>query len=209
MSSASERLDGQLRFILEIDKLKGVQCRTWLTDGSRCENSAEHSWHLAVMVLLLSEYSADAELDLFRAVQMALLHDLVEIDAGDTFVYDDAGATDKAAREQAAADRLFAILPEDAAVRFREIWEEFEARESPESRFVAALDRLQPIMHNFHTHGKAWRDHGITADKVIARNCHMAEGSPLTLGVCSSHDSRRGRAGDSLPIESRSRQSTL
>jgi putative hydrolase of HD superfamily len=176
--SEDERLQQQLRFVLEIDKLKSVQRRTWLTNCTRSENSAEHSWHLAVMVLLLHEHSAETRLDLFRAVQMALLHDLVEIDAGDTFVYDDSAAKDKASREQAAADRLFALLPDDRAVEFRQIWDEFEARESPEARFVAAVDRLQPLMHNYQTQGKAWREHGVTSDKVLSRNSHMEEGSP-------------------------------
>ena len=111
------RLDRQIHFVLEIDNLKGVLRRTWLTNGTRVENSAEHSWHLAVMVILLAEYAADEELNLFRAVQMALVHDLVEIDAGDTFVYDEAAAADKAQREQAAAERIFGMLPPEQAGR--------------------------------------------------------------------------------------------
>jgi putative hydrolase of HD superfamily len=109
---------------------------------------------------------------------MALLHDLVEIDAGDTFVYDDIAAADKEEREQKAAERIFGMLPADQAREFREIWEEFEARRGPEARFAAALDRLQPILHNFHTQGEAWQQHGITSQQVIERNRHMAEGAP-------------------------------
>lgn len=172
------RLDRQIRFLLEIDKLKSVLRRTWLTDGTRIENSAEHSWHLAVMVVMLAEYAADDELDLFRAVQMALVHDLVEIDAGDTFVYDDAASLDKAQRERAAAERIFGLLPQEQGMQLRHLWEEFEARRTPEARFAAALDRLQPILHNYHTRGKAWNEHGITAGQVLARNAHMAEGAP-------------------------------
>ena len=172
------RLDRQIRFVLEIDNLKGVLRRTWLTNGTRVENSAEHSWHLAVMVILLAEYAADEKLNLFRAVQMALVHDLVEIDAGDTFVYDETAAADKAQREQAAAERIFGMLPPEQRDELRSIWEEFEARQTPEARFAAALDRLQPILHNYHTGGKAWNAHGITADRVLARNQHMAEGAP-------------------------------
>lgn len=174
----TERLARQVRFVLEIDKLKTVQRRTWLTDGTRSENSAEHSWHLAVMVLLFREYAVDQGLDLARAVQMALVHDLVEIDAGDTFVYDARGAIDKGQREEAAADRIFALLPDDLGQELRQVWEEFEARTTAEARFVAALDRLQPILHNYHTAGRAWRQHGVTVDKVLSYNQHMSEGAP-------------------------------
>jgi len=107
-----------------------------------------------------------------------LIHDLVEIDAGDTFAYDDAGAVDKAERETAAADRVFGLLPADQAAELRTIWEEFEARQTMEAKYAAALDRFQPMLHNYRTQGQAWQEHGITADRVIARNQHMAEGSP-------------------------------
>jgi putative hydrolase of HD superfamily len=168
----------QIQFVVEIDKLKGVLRQTWLMDGSRRENDAEHSWHLALMAVLLAEYAAEPNLDLLRVVKMLLVHDLVEIDAGDTFVYDKAGARDKAAREQKAAQRIFNILPPDQAGALRGLWDEFEARQTPEARFAAALDRLQPILHNYHTQGKAWRAHGITSEEVIAHNRHMAEGAP-------------------------------
>jgi putative hydrolase of HD superfamily len=134
------------------------------------------------MVMLLNEYALDRDIDLLRTLQMALVHDLVEIDAGDTFVYDEAGAVDKADREQRAAERIFGLLPPDQSAQFRELWDEFEARQTPEARYAAALDRLQPILHNYHTQGKAWRDHGITADRVRAQNCHMAEGAPELWG---------------------------
>ena len=173
-----ERLAKQIRFLMEIDKTKQVLRQTLLTDGSRRENSAEHSWHFAMFALLLSEYAADEGIDVARVIRMALVHDVVEIDAGDTFVYDTAANLDKAAREEAAAQRIFGLLPEDQAADLRAVWEEFEARETPEARYAAALDRLQPILHNYYTQGHAWRHHGITHDQVLARNQHMAEGAP-------------------------------
>lgn len=172
-----DRLARQIRFILEIDRLKQVLRQTVLTDRSRNENDAEHSWHLAVMAILLHEYAAEA-VDVLRVVKMVLVHDLVEIDAGDTFCYDAEGAKDKAQRETAAAERIFPLLPPDQAAEVRALWEEFEARRTPEARFAAALDRLQPLLHNYHTQGFAWRQHGVTVDRVLDRNRHMDEGAP-------------------------------
>ena len=173
-----DRLARQIEFILEIDKLKQVLRQTSLADGSRRENDAEHSWHLAVMAVLLAEYAAGPQIDLARVIRMLLVHDLVEIDAGDTFHYDEAGNRDKPQREQAAADRLFGLLPADQGAELRGLWEEFEARRTPEARYAAALDRLQPNLLNLRTEGKLWREHGITSRQVIARNRHMAEGAP-------------------------------
>ncbi len=173
----TDRLALQLGFVLEIDKLKQIARQTLLTDGSRQENDAEHSWHLATMAVLLSEYAADP-IDVATVVKMVLIHDLVEIDAGDTFCYDEAGNADKAERETRAADRIFALLPDDQGEPLRRLWEQFEAQETAEARFAAALDRLQPLMHNYHTQGAAWRRHGITADQVMARNEHMKCGAP-------------------------------
>jgi len=173
-----DRLSRQIGFVREIDKLKAVFRQTWLLDGSRKENDAEHSWHLATMAMLLGEHAAEPGIDVARVVRMTLVHDLVEIDAGDTFVYDEAGARDKARREQAAADRLFALLPPDQAAEMRALWEEFEARQTPEARFAAALDRLQPLLHNYYTQGAAWREHGVKLAQVLDRNRHMAEGAP-------------------------------
>jgi putative hydrolase of HD superfamily len=178
MHSNDSRLAKQVEFIVEIDKLKQVVRRTWLTDKSRQENDAEPSWHLGVMAILLLEHAQQPRLDLLRVLKMVLIHDLVEIDAGDSFAYDDAGALDKAEREGAAADRVFALLPADQAAELRTLWEEFEARQTPEAKYAAALDRFQPMLHNYRTQGKAWQEHGITADQVIARNQHIAEGSP-------------------------------
>ena len=179
MHTNSSRLAQQVEFIVEIDKLKQVYRRTWLTDKSRQENDAEHSWHLGVMAILLLEHAQQPQLDLLRVLKMVLVHDLVEIDAGDTFAYDDAGAADKAERENAAADRVFGLLPAEQAAELRAIWEEFEARQTPEAKYAAALDRFQPMLHNYLTQGKAWQEHGVTADQVIARNQHIAEGSPM------------------------------
>ncbi|MFW6154811.1 MAG: HD domain-containing protein [Planctomycetota bacterium] len=176
--SAPERLARQVGFILEIDKLKRIVRRTYLTDRTRRENDAEHSWHLAVMAMLLSEYATEASLDVPKVIKLVLVHDLVEIDAGDTFCYDEAAHADKAEREQAAADRIFDLLPPDQGSELRALWEEFEARRTGEARFAAAMDRLQPLLHNYHTQGLAWREHGVTADRVLARNRHMAEGAP-------------------------------
>ncbi|MCD6364934.1 MAG: HD domain-containing protein [Planctomycetes bacterium] len=173
----SRRLDKQMQFILEIDKLKGVFRQTYLLDGSRKENDAEHSWHLAMMAILLCEYAAGTNIDVTRVIKMVLIHDLVEIDAGDTFCYDEQGNKTKERREQAAAERIFRILPADQAAEIRSLWDEFEARETSEARFAAALDRLGPLLHNYNTQGKAWREHGVTVDQVLARNEHIAEGS--------------------------------
>ncbi len=175
---ADRRLECQLSFLLECDKLKGVVRQTLLPGAGRQENSAEHSWHLALMALLLAEHARDVGLDLLRVVKMALAHDLVEIDAGDTYIYDEAGRRGQAAREAAAADRLFALLPPDQGAELRGLWQEYQAGRSPEARFLEALDRLQPLLLNFHTQGAQWRKHGVTADRVIARNRVMAKGAP-------------------------------
>ncbi len=172
----TDRLAAQLDFVIEIDKCKNIFRQTLLTDGNRHENDAEHSWHLAMMAMVLGEY-AEGEVDIARVTRMVLIHDLIEIDAGDTFCYDEAAHASKAEREQKAADRIFTILPAEQAERFRALWDEFEARVTPEARFAAALDRFQPLLHNYHTQGAAWQAHGVTADKVLARNAHMRDGS--------------------------------
>ena len=173
---SDDRLQRQIRFILEIDALKGVLRRTYLPGADRPENSAEHSWHVAVMAVLLAEH-ANETVDVARVVRMLLIHDVVEVDAGDTYVYDTAGAEAKAEREVRAADRVFGLLPEDQGRELRALWEEFEEGRTAEARFAAALDRLMPVLHNVHTEGRSWREHGITADRVIARNARMSEGS--------------------------------
>ena len=158
---ADDRLPAQLRFIVEIDRLKSVLRRTWLIDGTRRENSAEHSWHIALMAMLLAEHAPEG-LSLPRVMRMLLVHDLVEIDAGDTFAYDVAGNRDRALREQAAADRLFGILPADQARDLRELWDEFEEGATADAVFALALDRLQPLLLGCFTSGdvdEAMLDH--------------------------------------------------
>src|SRR5262245_59404725 len=172
----AERLEQQIRFIVEIDKLKSVYRRTYLINERRNENTAEHSWHLAMTAMLLVEY-ANEPVDVLKVIKMALIHDIVEIDAGDTFVYDLQALFDKAESERAAADRLFRLLPDDQGQEFRRLWEEFESRESPEARFAAALDRFVPQLHNYYTSGGSWREHGITHDRVVANNVTMREGA--------------------------------
>ena len=181
----SDRLQKQIDFLLEIDRLKEVARQSYICGGLRKENSAEHSWHLAVMALVLAE-QADPGVDIARVAMMVLVHDLVEIDAGDTFCYDDAGNAGKAVREAAAADRIFGLLPEDQSARLRGLWEEFEARQTPEARFAAALDRLMPLMHNYYSGGKTWREHGVIASKVRERNRHIADGSPALWALAQS-----------------------
>lgn len=172
-----DRFQKQLDFLLEIDRLKQVMRQSYICRGLRKENSSEHSWHLAVMALVLAEHAGQA-VDSCKVVKMALVHDLVEIDAGDTFCYDDAGNADKAQREQAAARRIFSLLPPDQGAELRGLWEEFEARATPEARFAAALDRLMPLLHNYHSRGKTWQEHDVAAAQVLERNRPIEDGSP-------------------------------
>jgi len=171
------RLLQQIEFLVEIDKLKHVFRQTYLINQSRKENDAEHSWHLAVAAILLHEYADDPKPDLLRVIKMVLIHDLVEIDAGDTYAYDAAAAADQAAREQRAADRLFGMLPSDQAREFRQLWEEMEARQTSEARFAAALDRLQPFLWNYRPQGRAWLEHEVTSDRVYTRMRPVVDGS--------------------------------
>lgn len=174
---AEDRLQQQMRFIIEADKLKEVFRQTLVTGSRRAENSAEHSWHFALMIITLAEHSNHQPLDVLRVLKMVLIHDLVEIDAGDTFAYDTKNMADQHEREARAADRIFGLLPPDQTGEFRSLWDEFEARETPEARFAAACDRFHPMLLNCLTEGHAWRKHGITQDRVLARNAHIAEGS--------------------------------
>lgn len=181
----NERLKKQIEFLLEIDKLKTILRRTTLTDGSRRENSAEHSWHLAVMALILSEY-ANTKIDLLRVIKILLIHDLVEIDAGDTFVYDLQGNRDKEEKEGKAAERLFGLLPPDQAEDLYALWREFEERQTPEALFASALDRFQPLLHNFFTQGTVWRQHQITGNQVLTVNRKIEEGSQTLWNFAES-----------------------
>ena len=172
----TERLERQIAFVLEIDKLKSVLRRSYLLNETRRENSAEHSWHLSAMALVLAEHG-DAEVDQLRVLKMLLVHDIVEIDSGDTYIYDAAGNDTKAAREQEAAARIFGLLPPDQSAEVQALWQEFEARETPEAKFAAALDRLMPLLHNYHTEGRSWREHNISKAQVLNLNRHIAKGS--------------------------------
>lgn len=170
------RLRKQMEFILEVDKLKKIGRQTYLSDATRKENDAEHSWHLALMAVLLSEHS-NQNIDVLKVITMVLIHDVVEIDAGDTYAYDEAGKTTQRQREEAAADRIFNILPEDQAIYMRELWEEFERQESAEAKFARTLDNAQPVMLNDATDGLAWREHEVKLSQVMGRNKNTKKGS--------------------------------
>lgn len=172
-----ERLQQQMEFMAEVDKLKLIGRQSYLTDGSRKENDAEHSWHLAMMAVFLSEYATE-DVDVLHVISMVLIHDLVEIDAGDTYAYDTEGNKSKRAREEKAADRIFNILPKDQAKKLRDLWEEFEANETPEANFANALDRIQPIMLNHKSDGKAWAEHQVALSQILDRNVNIKKGAP-------------------------------
>lgn len=172
-----DRLRHQIAFIVEIGRLKHILRRTLTIHSDRNENDAEHSWHLAVMALILSEYAVEG-VDVLRAVKMVLVHDLVEIDAGDTYCYADYDPAEKLEREQRAAERIFALLPEDQAREVMELWQEFERGDTPEARFGAALDRLEPLLLNYHTRGRAWQKHGVRRHQVLDRAAPIGKSSP-------------------------------
>jgi putative hydrolase of HD superfamily len=175
---ADTALTDQIAFLSELDRLKGVLRASPVLGGARRENSAEHSWHVAMCALVLAPH-APAGVSVDRAVRMLLVHDIVEIDAGDAYIYDTAARAGKAQAEQQAADRLFGMLPDDQARRFRALWDEFEARQSPEARFARALDRLQPLLHNYVTEGKSWQEHNAQAADVYEMNRQIADCSPV------------------------------
>jgi len=192
-------LDSQLRFVLEADRLKSVLRRSTLNDGSRRENSAEHSWHLALMTLVLGDHAPPGT-DLGKVSAMVVLHDLVEIDAGDLYVYaDEAAQRRQAVAERAAADRLFGLLPPGQGTALRALWDEFEQRITPEARFARALDRLQPLIANYEAGGKTWQANGITADQVLARVRLIEDGSAELGQYARSLVSDAVRRGILLP----------
>lgn len=170
------RLDRQFDFCREMDKEKMIGRQTYLTGAERKENDAEHAWHAALMAILLSEY-ANEEIDVLKTVTMLLLHDIVEIDAGDTYAYDEEAKKTQKQRELAAADRIFGILPEDQAQKLRGLWDEFEAAETDEAKFAHTMDNLQPMMLNDLTDGKAWVEKGVHLRQILQRNEHTMEGS--------------------------------
>ncbi|MFZ4851221.1 MAG: HD domain-containing protein [Caldilinea sp.] len=175
-ATAQNRLHEQMAFLLETEKLKQILRRTTPVGSDRRENSAEHSWQLAVMALLLAEY-ANSPLDRAHTIELLLVHDLVEIDAGDTFAYDLHANQDKAEREEAAANRLFGLLPPDQNSRLRTLWEEFEAGQSPEARFAVALDRLMPALQNYANDGGTWRTPGVDLAAIYRRLAPIGAGS--------------------------------
>lgn len=173
-----EELDKIFQFIREIDREKFIGRQTYLTGGTRKENDAEHAWHMAVMVVLLSGY-ANEKIDILKTVTMLLIHDLVEIDAGDTYAYDEEGKKTKVEREKKCADRLFSILPGKQGKYLRGLWEEFEENETPEAKFAHTMDHIQPLMLNDATGGKSWEEHGVYLNQIMERNRHTAEGSEI------------------------------
>jgi putative hydrolase of HD superfamily len=172
-----DRLPRQLAFLAELDKLKLVLRRTSVVGESRLENTAEHSWHLGVMATVLAEH-APAPVDVERAMTMVLVHDIVEIDAGDTFAFDAAANLDKEEREQAAAERLFGLLPGDQRAHYRALWDEFEARETPEALFANAMDRFQGLLQNVHNDGGTWKKYDISRERILERMDPIREGAP-------------------------------
>jgi putative hydrolase of HD superfamily len=172
----NQRLEQQVQFCREIDREKMIRRMTYLTDGVSKENDAEHAWHMAVMTLILSEY-ANEKIDVLKTISMLLIHDIVEIDAGDTFAYDEEAKKSQASREEAAADRIFGMLPPDQQEKFRALWEEFEAGETPEAKFAHTMDNFQPIMLNAAVGGKGWSDWGTPLSKILKRNENTAAGS--------------------------------
>ena len=172
-----DRMKQQIAFLMEIDKVKNIFRQTYLADGKRKENDAEHSWHLAIAAFLLKEYVAE-DVDVMKVMIMVLIHDLVEIDAGDTYAYDEEGAKTKRAREVAAADRIFGMLPEDQGGYFRELWDEFEAYESDDAKFAHLLDNFQPLLLNHESNGKSWTEHHVKKSQIYKRNEKIEETSP-------------------------------
>ena len=176
MSFDKERLEKQMAFIREIDKEKQIFRQSYVTDGTRKENDAEHAWHMAIMTFLLSEY-ANEEIDVLKTIRMILIHDIVEIDAGDTYAYDDSAKATQREREERAANRLFGLLPEDQAKDLRSLWDEFEAGETKEAKFARTMDNVQPLLLNDATGGKAWEEHHVPLSKIMKRNERTPKGS--------------------------------
>ena len=171
-----ERIEKQFSFIREIDREKLIGRQTYLSDGKRKENDAEHAWHMAVMTILLSEY-ANERIDVLKTVTMLLIHDIVEIDAGDTYAYDEEAKKTQKDRERKAAERIYGLLPSDQGERLKALWEEFEACETPEARFARCMDNLQPMMLDAATDGKAWVEHQVELSQILGRNRNTHAGS--------------------------------
>jgi putative hydrolase of HD superfamily len=174
----SERLQKQLRFLIEVDKMKMVLRQTMLTDKSRQETDAEHSWHFAMAAMVLFEYAHSPQVNQLRVLKMALVHDLVEIYAGDTFLYDEKANEDKEERERAAADKLFAMLPDDQGKEYRTLWEEFDAAGTPDAVYAGAIDRIQPLLNNYTVEGYTWKKGNVHSGQVYQRMQPIKKGIP-------------------------------
>lgn len=181
-----DRLQQQFAFIREIDKEKLIGRQSYLTDCLRKENDAEHAWHMAVMTILLSEY-ANEEIDVLKTITMLLIHDIVEIDAGDTYAYDEQAVATQREREEKAAERIFGILPKDQCEKFRELWEEFEEGQTKEARFARTMDNIQPMMLNAMTEGKAWQEHSVHLEQILKRNESTPKGSEVLWEYAKKH----------------------
>lgn len=182
----SNRLQQQFAFILEADKEKNILRQTRLSDGTTHENDADHAWHMALMCILLSEY-ANEKIDVLHTVSMILIHDVVEIDAGDTYAYDAQGNSTRREREEKAADRLYSLLPDDQRDKLRALWEEFEEGKTPEARFARTLDNVQPAMLNNATDGIEWVNHGVRLSQILRRNKNTADGSAVLWDYAYRH----------------------
>jgi len=192
--SSDDRIERQLRFIVEIDRLKTVFRQSYLTDGSRKENDAEHSWHLAVMAIVLAEHFPE-KIDLLKVLKMTLMHDLVEIEAGDTYCYDEEANSGRFERERQAADKLYRLLPAEQAAEFYRLWVEFEEGKTPEARFAGALDRLQPLLLNFESKGKSWLENNISCEQVLTRNEAIRKSSDALWGIAAKIIDEAAAAG--------------
>ncbi|WP_343208275.1 HD domain-containing protein [Anaerolentibacter hominis] len=193
-----ERLEQQIAFIKEMDKSKFVGRQTYIGEGARKENDAEHSWHLALMALLLNEY-ANEKVDVLKVMSMVVVHDIIEIDAGDTYAYDPEGNKSKRDRELKAADRLFSMLPEDQAAYLRSLWDEFEEAATPEAKFALSLDKMQPMILNDMSNGISWKEHGVCKEQILARNAKTPEGSRTLWNYMEeilNKNIREGNIGD-------------
>jgi len=173
-----ERLKSQINFLIEIDKMKTILRQTLLVDKSKRENDAEHSWHFAVMAMILFEYNNQVEADILRVLKMALVHDLIEVYAGDTFAYDEKGNETKQERELEAADKIFGLLPGDQRDEMYNLWWEFEKAQTPDAKYATAIDRLQPLINNYMTEGHTWKTGNVTSDKVYKRLEIVKEAAP-------------------------------
>lgn len=183
LEELGERLCSQMDFIMETDKLKRIVRQSYISGASRKETDTDHSWSLALMCILLSEYAND-DIDVLKTVKMVLIHDIVEIDAGDTYAYDNAGNSTKREREVKAADRIFNLLPSEQASELRDLWEEFEACDTPEAKFANTLDKIQPVMLNDITDGKAWKEHDVHEKQIMERNASTHRGSEELWEFC-------------------------